>query len=180
MLTRRLPTETPRSPWRFSQQVDHGAGAHLPLRRSTRRPSHRCRKACCTNALAARTSGCITFRITHFCTGPSRPKTVRAAFQTLIDRHDALRTSFVWDGDTPRQIVHAECTLPFVYEDWSDLPDDEKSARWEAVRAADGLDLGQAPLMRCGLYRWSHRPSRAFLDQPSPRARRSQRGHPAA
>ena len=77
------------------------------------------------------------------------------AWENLVRRHAALRTSFFWEGtEQPVQRVHQDVRLPFQYLDWSDRADQE--AELEKFLRADrqlGFDLDQAPLMRLAVIR---------------------------
>src|SRR5688500_15859899 len=54
------------------------------------------------------------------------------AWQTLLERHTALRTSFYWeDLDKPLQVVHRSLSLPFEQLDWSGTPAHEQQERLE-------------------------------------------------
>ncbi|MBT5903247.1 MAG: amino acid adenylation domain-containing protein [Opitutaceae bacterium] len=81
------------------------------------------------------------------------------AWQVVVDRHPALRTSFQWEGlEKPLQIVHRQVAVPLVTEDWGSDGGD----RLDAFLATDrekGFDLAAAPLMRLtvasiGAERW--------------------------
>ncbi|MEK7926244.1 condensation domain-containing protein, partial [Burkholderia contaminans] len=102
-------------------------------------------------------------------TGSLDPALFHAAWQQLIDRHPVMRTSFHWEEfDKPMQVVHAHATLPWVQDDWLDLPEHEQRTRWRAHLdndLAEGFALDRAPLVRCRLVRvaadaylfsWSH------------------------
>lgn len=102
-------------------------------------------------------------------TGSLDPALFHAAWQQLIDRHPVMRTSFHWEEfDKPMQVVHARATLPWVQDDWLDLPEHEQRTRWRAHLdndLAEGFALDRAPLVRCRLVRvaadaylfsWSH------------------------
>ncbi|WP_080427097.1 non-ribosomal peptide synthetase [Burkholderia ubonensis] len=101
--------------------------------------------------------------------GSLDPALFHAAWQQLVDRHPVMRTSFHWEAfDKPMQVVHAHATLPWVQDDWRDLPEDQQRARWSAHLESDlaeGFALDRAPLVRCRLVRvaedahlfsWSH------------------------
>ncbi len=83
----------------------------------------------------------------------------RAAWQRVVDRHPALRTTFVWDTSTrPHQIVHRRVALPFEYLDWRRYSDIEQKARLEALLKAErrqGFDFLTPPLMCIRLLRFS-------------------------
>ncbi|HEX5707326.1 MAG TPA: amino acid adenylation domain-containing protein, partial [Pyrinomonadaceae bacterium] len=91
------------------------------------------------------------------------------AWRQVLERHPALRTSFVWHGvEQPLQIVHKGVGLPVEQLDWRALSTPEQEARFESFLGEDrarGLDLTEAPLMRLTLVRltdesyrfvWSH------------------------
>ncbi|HEY0806049.1 MAG TPA: amino acid adenylation domain-containing protein, partial [Pseudonocardiaceae bacterium] len=70
------------------------------------------------------------------------PTALGSAWQRVVDRTPALRTSIVWDGvERPLQIVHTDVTLPITYHEHPDL--------------TAGIDLAQAPLMRVAITRLS-------------------------
>jgi amino acid adenylation domain-containing protein/non-ribosomal peptide synthase protein (TIGR01720 family) len=73
------------------------------------------------------------------------------AWQEVVDRHPALRTSFAWEGlREPLQRVSAGVALPWVQEDWRGLTPAARSSRLQERTAAElrPFDLRQAPLMR--------------------------------
>ncbi|HVR97663.1 MAG TPA: condensation domain-containing protein, partial [Thermoanaerobaculia bacterium] len=91
------------------------------------------------------------------------------AWQTLVDRHPILRTSFLWEGlEQPLQAVRRRVELSWDEADWRGLDETEREERLEAFLRADaarGFELGRAPLMRLALLRldddayqfvWSH------------------------
>jgi amino acid adenylation domain-containing protein/non-ribosomal peptide synthase protein (TIGR01720 family) len=79
------------------------------------------------------------------------------AFQTVVARHAALRTSFVLDGlDTPMQAVWSRVSVPVEQHDWRGLDGEEQQRRiGEYVREARrrGIDLSAAPQMKLTLFR---------------------------
>src|SRR6185369_15003226 len=79
----------------------------------------------------------------------------RQACQAVVARHAILRTGFVWDGlDEPLQKVHRAVEVPVVWEDWRELPSEERRARLEDHLRAErehGFDLEQPPLIRLWL-----------------------------
>ncbi len=85
------------------------------------------------------------------------PDRFLATWRRVVERHPALRTSFVWeDLDEPVQVVHRRVELPVERLDWRTLGDAEQAERFAALREADrlrGFDLGKAPLVRLTLAR---------------------------
>ena len=78
------------------------------------------------NQLSCRITGSLDTALFH------------AAWQQLIDRHPVMRTSFHWEEfDKPMQVVHAHATLPWVQDDWRDLPEHEQRTRWQAHLESD-------------------------------------------
>jgi amino acid adenylation domain-containing protein/non-ribosomal peptide synthase protein (TIGR01720 family) len=91
------------------------------------------------------------------------------AWQRILDRHDVLRTSFLFEGlNEPLQVLHQRLELPCERLDWRGLSTVEQQERLAAFLAADrarGFELADAPLMRLTLIRlkddtyrfvWSH------------------------
>jgi natural product biosynthesis luciferase-like monooxygenase protein len=82
---------------------------------------------------------------------------LREAWAALSQRHDVLRTSFVWEHvPSPRQIIHAHAPLPWHEEDWRGLDADEQVARFDDFLRADrsrGFDPRSVPLARLTLLR---------------------------
>jgi amino acid adenylation domain-containing protein len=72
------------------------------------------------------------------------------ALQAVVARHDILRTSFIWEGlRSPVQVVWREAPLELIEVELDPTEGDiveQLRARFDARR--DGIDLGQAPLMR--------------------------------
>jgi amino acid adenylation domain-containing protein len=87
------------------------------------------------------------------------PAALRRAWQSVIDRHSALRTLFLWEKrDQPLQAVRRDVELPWQEHDWRDVPEAAREERLKAFLREDharGFDLGKAPLMRVTLVRWA-------------------------
>ncbi|WP_338893382.1 amino acid adenylation domain-containing protein [Mycetohabitans endofungorum] len=75
------------------------------------------------------------------------------ALQQVIDRHDILRTAFVWEGvSMPAQVVwrHARLPVTELTLDAADGPIAEQLA-WRFDPRHTRLDLTQAPLLHCAI-----------------------------
>jgi amino acid adenylation domain-containing protein/non-ribosomal peptide synthase protein (TIGR01720 family) len=74
------------------------------------------------------------------------------AWQTVVDRHTILRTSFHWNNvDKPLQVVYRSVKLPVQYLDWTAMPSAERQARLDTFLTEDrerGFELSEAPLLR--------------------------------
>ena len=96
----------------------------------------------------------------------------RRAWQQVLDRHDALRTSFRWDRlDHPVQEVHGAVTLPFDVQDWRDVPAGLQQQRFDAwleAERAQELDLSSAPLIRVTLIQLAAAEFRCVWSFPHP------------
>jgi amino acid adenylation domain-containing protein/non-ribosomal peptide synthase protein (TIGR01720 family) len=81
----------------------------------------------------------------------------RQAWERLVERHEVLRTAFLWEGlDEPLQVVHKKVSLPWRDLDWRGLSADEQQHRFEELRQGERhtpLSLDRAPLVRFALIR---------------------------
>ncbi len=75
----------------------------------------------------------------------------RDALQTLVDRHQSLRTTYMAFEGTPIQLVHERYQMPFEVIDVSDWSQETLHARVikESERA---FDLEQGPVLRAQLF----------------------------
>ena len=83
--------------------------------------------------------------------GPLELEALRRAFQELVARHEALRTTFPARDGTPVQLVHREGGVPLTVMDRGcdgQIPFD--AIRQEARRP---FDLAQQPLARATVWR---------------------------
>ncbi|RSM55269.1 non-ribosomal peptide synthetase [Amycolatopsis sp. WAC 01376] len=99
--------------------------------------------------------------------GPLDVARFRASWQTLLDRHPALRASFHQLGSgTAVQAVAREVALPWQETDLSHLPEDEAPAEFERIEAESysaRFELSQAPLVHLHLVRFTERRHRLVL-----------------
>ncbi|CCE09788.1 Linear gramicidin synthetase subunit C [Bradyrhizobium sp. STM 3843] len=83
------------------------------------------------------------------------------AWQLAVARHAVLRSAFVGqDLAVPLQVVLREVVLPFMREDWRDLPLAEQERRLADLQQAErlrGFDFARPPLMRLCLIRTGER-----------------------
>ena len=95
------------------------------------------------------------------CTGPIegflKSEVFLAAWQRVLDRHAALRASFVWEGvKDPVQVIHAALKFPCEQIDWRGVGVAEQQERLAVFLAADrqrGFLLEKAPLLRLAVIR---------------------------
>jgi hypothetical protein len=77
------------------------------------------------------------------------------AWCSLVERHTALRTSFVWERvEKPYQVVHHHAHLKIARHDWRALSAAEQDERRRSCLEEDRtrlFDLGRPPLMRLTL-----------------------------
>lgn len=91
------------------------------------------------------------------------------AWQTAIERHEVLRTAFVWKkSNSPLQAVAGRVSLPLKKYDWRAFSTAKQQEQFESYLETDrleGFNLNRPPLMRLGLFRvgddsyrflWSH------------------------
>ena len=74
---------------------------------------------------------------------------LRRTIETMVERHEALRTTFVSDGDEPLQQIHAATAWALP---WFDVVASEVAGRAQA-EAARPFDLASGPLLRTTLLR---------------------------
>lgn len=83
------------------------------------------------------------------------------AWQRVVDRHPALRSTVHWEGrDRPVQAVHRAFTVPITYLDWTSLGSGGHAEALRKLIEADrsaGLDLRDAPPTRIHIARLTHR-----------------------
>lgn len=110
------------------------------------------------HARAAQGADDVLFnQIVYDIAGPLDVDAYRRAWQLMVNRHDALRTIFVWqDGKEPLQVVREQAELPWVEHDWRALPAPEQEGALVDLLASDraqGFDPLRAPLTRLHLVR---------------------------
>ncbi|MEW5931844.1 MAG: amino acid adenylation domain-containing protein, partial [Gemmatimonadota bacterium] len=109
------------------------------------------------HALYAPESGVYVGQFGFVLEGPLDVPALERAWRGAVERHEALRAGFAWEGlPRPVQVVRRGTRFPFRVEDWRGLDAAERQARLEssleAERAA-GFELGRGPLMRLALFR---------------------------
>ncbi|MEW9532186.1 amino acid adenylation domain-containing protein [Microbispora sp. NPDC049125] len=89
-------------------------------------------------------------------TGPLDTGALTVALDTLVDRHEILRTVYEGDGNEPRQIVLDPGPAPLDVVDLRELPVDEREARAREITsraAVERFDLESGPVHRTTLVR---------------------------
>lgn len=85
----------------------------------------------------------------------------QSAWSTVVARHPALRTAFLWEGlSKPVQVVYRRADPLFEELDWRSLSPRVQEAQLQAFLRQDrqrGFDLTTAPLMRLHLIRTGER-----------------------
>lgn len=104
--------------------------------------------------------------ITIFRSGLLDVAALQAAFNEMIRRHEAWRTTFDLVGGHPVQVIHPPAELPFRIVDLSGAPESRREA--EALRLATEdarpcFDLKYGPLVRATLVTLSDHAHRLFL-----------------
>ncbi len=89
--------------------------------------------------------------------GDLNSEALHRAWQKVVDRHGALRTSFIWSSlEKPLQVVWRSAELPWTEEDWRAIGSGEREKELERIlggSTAWDLDIGRAPAMKCRLVR---------------------------
>ncbi|WNJ95893.1 amino acid adenylation domain-containing protein [Vibrio ruber] len=77
------------------------------------------------------------------------------AWQDAAQRHDILRSRFIWEGlDQPVMVVCRGLKIATDYQDWQHLSEADQGSAFAALlthEADNGFDIGTAPLMRVTL-----------------------------
>ena len=82
------------------------------------------------------------------------------SINTIIERHESLRTRFAEVDGQPAQVIEAELRIGLPLEDLSGLPEVEQQARMLAVFAREGatsFDLARGPLLSVTLLKLGER-----------------------
>ncbi len=85
---------------------------------------------------------------------------LRRAFQNVVDRHQTLRTAFIWKLDKTQQVVLRRLALSIQDQDWQALSSPEQQERLALFLEEDrarGYQLAHPPLMRVTLIRLSEK-----------------------
>lgn len=96
--------------------------------------------------------------------GKLRIAALQRSLDSLIQRHETLRTTFAVQDGSPVQMIHAWSSLPLSMIDLQTLPEDEreKQAHWLMSQAAElPYDLVRGPLLRVCL--WQLEPEKHIL-----------------
>src|SRR5262249_33131408 len=103
------------------------------------------------HALLAPETGVYFEQFTFGLRGGLQVEAFQRAWQQVVDRHPALRTTFNWGQlDRPLQVVHRQVRVPWELQDWRGLTDVDQRGRLEAFLETDrrrGFDLQQPPLL---------------------------------
>jgi amino acid adenylation domain-containing protein len=89
--------------------------------------------------------------------GPVSAAALRAAFQALVDRHEALRTGFPREGGEPVRRVVPRVEAPFAVHEAAAWSAAELAARVED-EALRPFDVERGPLVRTALFRTGGEP----------------------
>ncbi|HED09977.1 MAG TPA: amino acid adenylation domain-containing protein [Caldithrix abyssi] len=111
------------------------------------------------HTLYAPESGNYTEQMSAVFNGTLNTGAFKNAWQAVLNRHDVLRTAFVWeDVEEPLQVVHENLELPFELLDWSDRDTEAQNRALDDLRLRErdrGFELTDAPLLRIILIRLS-------------------------
>ncbi|WP_308310783.1 non-ribosomal peptide synthetase [Streptomyces sp. GbtcB6] len=84
-------------------------------------------------------------------TGPLDTALLERSLNTVVARHEALRTTFALGPEGPRQLVHPGLEIPLTVVDLRELPADERerqAGQRLAAEASAPFDLATGPLLR--------------------------------
>ncbi|HLL48570.1 MAG TPA: amino acid adenylation domain-containing protein, partial [Longimicrobiaceae bacterium] len=81
---------------------------------------------------------------------------LQASLDALVERHEALRTTFAEQGGVPVQVIHRPRPVPLPVVELAGLPAGARERGMERLVAADAIrpfDLARGPLLRSTLLR---------------------------
>ncbi len=111
------------------------------------------------HSLYAPGSGVYFEQIVRRLEGEVNARLFQLAWASVVQRHEILRTSFVWEREgKPAQVVQPEVVLPFQEHDWREFDKTEQEERLRLFLENDrnlGFDFAAAPLMRVHLIRFA-------------------------
>ena len=90
----------------------------------------------------------------------------RKSIAAFIRRHEAWRTTFVFEDGALRQKIHPHLEIPVPFNDLSALPENERGRKAIEMARKDALlpfDLSTGPLLRCRLVTLQPDLHRLFL-----------------
>lgn len=90
--------------------------------------------------------------------GPLQPELLETAINAIVQRHEALRTSFMAEEGTPLQVIAPGGAVRLAVIDLAMFPESEREERANGIAVDDAnrpFDLTQSPLMRVTLLRLS-------------------------
>lgn len=106
-------------------------------------------------------SGVCFEQDTYTVLGDVNTSRMASAWEQVVTRHSALRTSFLWgDIEEPHQVVHRQGVVDFRVEDWRGSSDGQQQDGLREYLVAErqrGFDLGKLPLIRFALFRLTDR-----------------------
>ncbi|MCP3142127.1 non-ribosomal peptide synthase/polyketide synthase [Pyxidicoccus sp. QH1ED-7-1] len=88
--------------------------------------------------------------------GTLDPSALERSFQALVERHEALRTTFSATDGQPTQVISAPAAFSVPVVDLSALPDAHREAEARRLAAQEGqrpFDLARGPLLRATVLR---------------------------
>ncbi|HVW25536.1 MAG TPA: condensation domain-containing protein, partial [Polyangiaceae bacterium] len=106
------------------------------------------------HTLAHAEEGLYVYQLRLRLAGTLDERALREAWQTVVARHDVLRTSFVFgDGGRALQVVHRSVTLPYAWHDWTKASDyEERLSAFLRSDVASGFDVARPPLLRVNVF----------------------------
>ena len=109
------------------------------------------------HTLYAPESGVYLDQLSCLLRGGLNISALERAWQRVVNRHQILRTAFVWEGlKEPVQVVHRNVELPLELYDWRAVPHSRRQEKLKMLLQSHrsiGLELTRPPLMRVAVAR---------------------------
>jgi amino acid adenylation domain-containing protein len=125
------------------------AGARIPLSDAQRRLWF-------LDRMEAGNSGQYNMPVAFLLDGDLEYGALHKAVQSIVERHESLRTHFEEIEGEPEQVVDSSVAVALPVEDFSDLADEAKEQRVRQAmqrETSDGFDLRYGPVLRMRLLK---------------------------
>lgn len=136
----------------------HHATAILPVSRGSTSPLSFSQRRLWFLEQMEGENGVYNIQGVYRLTGSLNIDALEASLNTIIQRHESLRTTFTMGKGQPMQVIAPQMKLKIEVEDWRALPALQQESKVEEAAMADNqkpFDLAQGPLLRATVLQLS-------------------------